>query len=162
MKGFTLIELLVVVLIIGILSAVAFPQYQTAVDKATVSRVMPLARAVKNAQELFYLANGHYALQWDELGDSFLPAEMSISGAVASEDDFYIAMGAVSPYLYVYLRKIPVSVVFYYDQSGGKGKTFCYAYTSAGKRGKKLCQSIGGVLHSYGCDGGGDCTIWAL
>ena len=71
--GFTLIELLVVVLIIGILAAVALPQYQTAVLKSRFMSFMPTVRALINAQEVYYLANGEYAFDMSRL-DVQIPA----------------------------------------------------------------------------------------
>ena len=66
-SGFTLIELLVVVLIIGILAAVALPQYQLAVLKSRLVQGEILVRALHNAEQAYYLANGEYTPNFEEL-----------------------------------------------------------------------------------------------
>ncbi len=71
-KAFTLIELLVVVLIIGILAAIAVPQYQKAVDKTNFTQAKILANALSKAEANYYLANGEYATNVDNL-DISLP-----------------------------------------------------------------------------------------
>ena len=66
--GFTLIELLVVVLIIGILAAVAVPQYQKAVEKSRATQALAMLASAYEHAAVYYMATGAYPATFDEMG----------------------------------------------------------------------------------------------
>ena len=67
LSGFTLIELLVIVLLIGILAAVALPQYQKAVTKSKFASLKIMTKSLSEAEQIYYLANGNYTTKISEL-----------------------------------------------------------------------------------------------
>ena len=70
--GFTLIELLVVVLIIGILAAIALPQYMKAVEKARASEAITLLEKFIQAENMYKMAAGDFTQDLEAL-DITLP-----------------------------------------------------------------------------------------
>ena len=153
-KGFTLIELLVVVLIIGILAAVALPQYQKAVLKSRFAGVVSNASAIARSLEIYYLANGTYPTSLEDI-------DMEISGCTTSatyiscagEIYYYYHLdynsGKTSTFISGFLKNKLGLAYLHYTQNNTQypdraSKQWCWADSGNGTA-NQLCQAMRGT-----------------
>ena len=152
-KGFTLIELLVVVLIIGILSAVAVPQYTKAVNRARFSQVLVTMDALKKGIDTFYLANGAINISEEDLLASMdiqVPNVVCENGACKSDlgGDWLVnwdIRGQQSLYLVyanIYKSSAASSTMFIVQQLLRNGKWSRYCVPSTSAEGKVFCDQL--------------------
>lgn len=152
-SGFTLIELLVVVLIIGILAAVALPQYKLAVAKTRLATLLPMGRTLQQAQARYYLANGSFAADIRDLD-----VTCSAYGTGAHEKWCYLSKDVYAhlegTYIVFQDSRVPSVLLLFFYTSSGTYSALCYAYRGTNEDfANRVCKSLSGLDQPTGDTG---------
>jgi prepilin-type N-terminal cleavage/methylation domain-containing protein len=155
--GFTLIELLVVVLIIGILAAIALPQYQKAVEKSRAVEALANVKALFHAEQRNFLISGQHNASFENI-DIVIPGVAAFREADRIETKHFSYAFRNEPTVsWIVANRIPsfatkYAIVMLYNN----GERRCIAYNS---KYDEICHALG-VNTAKTCSyGSGNCFV---
>lgn len=140
--GFTLIELLVVVLIIGILAAVAVPQYTKAVEKSRAAEALTMVSAIARGNEVYKMATGQYTSDISVLDIQIPGNDITFNGWPRKNTKFFMYGSKTPSYAHstAVANRLPqsskYSIVALED-----GTLLCYYFN---EEWKAFCRGLGG------------------
>jgi Tfp pilus assembly protein PilE len=146
--------MLVVVLIIGILAAIALPQYRKAVEKSRAAEALTAIKTLKEAADRYYLATGNYPTKWIDL-DIDLPGTV-VKGGSGSDDSMvnnlfeYRIYSAIAGVRLggVAVEKIPRNSAYYLYYASNEDRSPVFDCIVRTDDWKWLCEALGGKYTS--------------
>lgn len=148
-QGFSLLELLIVVLIIGILAAIAFPNYQRVKETTIMAEGIQIVRQIFDAHQAHYIIRNSYTDDIDDLDIRFDGIRFKDNGTQRVQTDkFLISTAGAGSREIALVHRLPYGSAYYmYIYRTPPYKLKCSYYSGATQIQKQLCTKLNVAGH---------------